>query len=272
MEQDFETASLEALRAKLEEYETSLRQIDEAIENEAEPQLHRLKNDLEVVVNLIKDLIKFREAEELEVALPAAPTPPRQEVQLERPRPPRHSHAEAPAPTPVPSTPSGVSVQTVGSALVGRSCLAAHEGDKFVAEILAFKKDPRTGSNKVTVQFVGFTTPEEVPLSSIEILQPVSPALLTPGTRAQAVFSDDGKWYECDIEEQTSNGYRVRYVSYGNTEEVKFDRVRLVGDVVGGVKKRKVKEVVTAGGLRIPETLQIKTGDTEKQKVVKNEN
>eukprot|EP01069_Polyplicarium_translucidae_P003907 Polyplicarium_translucidae@DN2444_c0_g1_i3.p1 len=288
--EDFETASPEALHGKLQEYRASLDDIEKALEAQPnEPQLLRLKNDLEVVVNLIEDLVKFREDEGADVAIAPAPEPEESRLQSRHSVPTADAahrsavaasvaaaSAAAAAAAPAAAEPAGappigqtgISVQTVGSALIGRTCLALHEGEKLPAEIISFRKDPKAGS-KVTVELIGYGTQEEVAINQIELLQPASPALLTPGTRCQAIFSEDGRWYECDIEEQTPNGYNVRYSNYGNREEVKFDRVRLHGETVDGQRKRKVKEVITAGGFRIPEYLQVKSTDTEKQKQIK---
>ncbi|KAJ3678035.1 hypothetical protein LUZ60_001838 [Juncus effusus] len=40
------------------------------------------------------------------------------------------------------------------------------------------------------------------------------------GTKVQAVWSEDGEWYDATIEALTPNGYFVHYDKYGNKEEV----------------------------------------------------
>ncbi|KAL5715507.1 hypothetical protein ACHQM5_017317 [Ranunculus cassubicifolius] len=42
------------------------------------------------------------------------------------------------------------------------------------------------------------------------------------GTKVEAVYSEDGEWYEATIESHTPNGYFVTYNEWGNKEEVKF--------------------------------------------------
>ncbi|CAN6584664.1 unnamed protein product [Malus baccata var. baccata] len=46
------------------------------------------------------------------------------------------------------------------------------------------------------------------------------------GTKVQAVWSEDGEWYDATIESLTPNGYFVTYDSWGNKEEVDPDNVR----------------------------------------------
>ncbi|KAF5803143.1 putative chromatin remodeling & transcriptional activation CHROMO-DOMAIN family [Helianthus annuus] len=51
------------------------------------------------------------------------------------------------------------------------------------------------------------------------------------GTKVQAVYSEDGEWYDATIEALTPNGYLVAYNGWGNKEEVDPDNVRALEDV-----------------------------------------
>jgi len=46
------------------------------------------------------------------------------------------------------------------------------------------------------------------------------------GSKVQAVWSDDGEWYDATVVNVTSNGYFLAYDEWGNEEEVDFDNVR----------------------------------------------
>ncbi|CAN6475380.1 unnamed protein product [Victoria cruziana] len=46
------------------------------------------------------------------------------------------------------------------------------------------------------------------------------------GSKVQAVWSDDGEWYDATIEAVTANGYYVSYDGWGNKEEVDPDNIR----------------------------------------------
>ncbi|PWA57426.1 Survival motor neuron [Artemisia annua] len=48
------------------------------------------------------------------------------------------------------------------------------------------------------------------------------------GTKVQAVYSEDGEWYDATIEAYTPNGYLVAYNGWGNKEEVDPDNVRVL--------------------------------------------
>ncbi|KAK8916632.1 hypothetical protein KSP39_PZI023280 [Platanthera zijinensis] len=64
------------------------------------------------------------------------------------------------------------------------------------------------------------------------------------GTRVQAVWSEDGEFYDATIEALTPNGYFVFYDGWGNREEVDPDNVRQIeeGDVNALLEAEKQAE------------------------------
>ncbi|XP_062094850.1 uncharacterized protein LOC133800794 isoform X2 [Humulus lupulus] len=64
------------------------------------------------------------------------------------------------------------------------------------------------------------------------------------GTKVQAVWSEDGEWYDATIEAHTSIGYYVSYVEWGNKEEVDPDNIRPIqeGAVNALLEAEKVAE------------------------------
>uniref|UniRef100_A0A803PIH9 Tudor domain-containing protein n=1 Tax=Cannabis sativa TaxID=3483 RepID=A0A803PIH9_CANSA len=64
------------------------------------------------------------------------------------------------------------------------------------------------------------------------------------GTKVQAVWSEDGEWYDATIEAHTPIGYYVAYVEWGNKEEVDPDNIRPIqeGAVNALVEAEKVAE------------------------------
>ncbi|MCL7045169.1 hypothetical protein MKW94_001987 [Papaver nudicaule] len=52
------------------------------------------------------------------------------------------------------------------------------------------------------------------------------------GTKIQAVWSEDGEWYDATIEALTPNGYYVHFEEWGNREEVDPDNVRPIEEEV----------------------------------------
>jgi len=229
------TQSAEELLTKLDTYREQLAQVEEALEQQPdEPSLVKLKNDLTEVIVLTEDLVKYQAAEPEQIA-PAVPEP-------SKGRP--HN-------------------KSVHMALVGRTCEAFYEQKWYNGEIKSVRRDER-GIERCTVDFVGFSQQREYKVTDVKMLRPPHPAQCQPGTKCQAIFPEDGLWYDCVITEQTESGYKVTFTEYGGKGDVKFDQVRL-GGTVGKVadKKRSVKEVSTPAGYKIPESLVIQKTDTE---------
>jgi len=160
---------------------------------------------------------------------------------------------------------------------VGRTCLASVDGEKRFGEIVKIKRSGDTGIT-VVVQFFGTawggTAPPPITEFSSEAVQMMPAAKnLTVGSRCQAVASDDGRLHSCTIEKVIGkSGYKVRFLGLGMNEELRSDRVyapqrggesEAVG--AGNKKKKFVKEIITPGGYKLPEYLQVKPTDSQHQ-------
>eukprot|EP00405_Crypthecodinium_cohnii_P004737 CAMPEP_0194753460 /NCGR_PEP_ID=MMETSP0323_2-20130528/7390_1 /TAXON_ID=2866 ORGANISM="Crypthecodinium cohnii, Strain Seligo" /NCGR_SAMPLE_ID=MMETSP0323_2 /ASSEMBLY_ACC=CAM_ASM_000346 /LENGTH=335 /DNA_ID=CAMNT_0039671313 /DNA_START=49 /DNA_END=1056 /DNA_ORIENTATION=+ len=233
--------SAEELLTKLDTYREQLAQVEEALQDQPEePSLLKLKHDLSEVVALTEDLVKYQAAAPAEEA--GAGTP------LAQPAPAAASSRAAPKP--------------VHQALVGRTCEAFFEQKWYNAEIRSVKHE--RGIEKVTVAFIGLQNSREYKITDVKMLRPPHPAQCQPGTRCQAIFPEDGLWYDCVITEQTEKGYKLTFTDYTTKAEVKFDQVRLQGSASKvQTNKRAIKEVSTPAGYRIPESLVIQKTDTE---------
>eukprot|EP00933_Yihiella_yeosuensis_P080078 TRINITY_DN9348_c1_g2_i1.p1 TRINITY_DN9348_c1_g2~~TRINITY_DN9348_c1_g2_i1.p1 ORF type:complete len:333 (-),score=92.94 TRINITY_DN9348_c1_g2_i1:260-1258(-) len=235
--------SAEELLTKLDTYREQLAQVEEALEQQPdEPSLLKLKTDLSEVIVLTEDLVKYQAA---------APSELEQQEQAGR------ASAE-------PGRPGRSAVKSVHTALVGRTCEAFFEQKWYNAEIKSVRRDDR-GIERATVDFIGFSNTREFKVTDVRMLRPPHPAQCQPGTRCQAIFPDDGLWYDSVITEQTEKGYKITFTDYGAKGEVKFDQIRLQssGAKVADAKKRQIKEVVTPAGYKIPESLTIQKTDTE---------
>ncbi|XP_057417596.1 uncharacterized protein LOC130711849 isoform X1 [Lotus japonicus] len=105
------------------------------------------------------------------------------------------------------------------------------------------------------------------------------------GSKIQAVWSDDGEWYEATIEAHTPNGYYVRYENWGNREEVDPANIRLVQEgivdalleaerVAEATKqaiKRKISQAASVDfqSRSLPAKLRIEPDDPEDVKAAK---
>lgn len=237
------TQSAEELLTKLDTYREQLAQVEEALEQQPdEPSLVKLKNDLTEVIVLTEDLVKYQaaaptEAEQAEAAGKASALPQQ--------------------------TSSRSAVKSVHTALVGRTCEAFFEQKWYNGEIKSVRRDER-GQERCMVDFIGFKNQREFKVSDVRMLRPPHPAQCQAGTKCQAIFPEDGLWYDCVITDQTEKGYKITFTDYGAKSEVKFDQIRLqsTGAKVAA-QKRTVKEVTTPAGYKIPESMAILKTDTE---------
>ncbi|TKY53853.1 Survival of motor neuron-related-splicing factor 30 [Spatholobus suberectus] len=108
---------------------------------------------------------------------------------------------------------------------------------------------------------------------------------LPVGTKVQAVWSEDGEWYDATIEAYTPNGYYVCYDNWGNKEEVDPANIRpiqegtvdtlLEAERVAEATKQAIKrKIAQAASIdfqsrSLPAKLRIEADDTEDVKASK---
>ncbi|CAN1147422.1 hypothetical protein LINPERPRIM_LOCUS5708, partial [Linum perenne] len=102
------------------------------------------------------------------------------------------------------------------------------------------------------------------------------------GSRVQAVYSEDGEWYDGTVEAITPNGYYVAYDGWGNKEEVDPDNVRpvetnalveaeRVAEATKLAIKRKIAQAASVDfqSRTLPAKLRIEPDDPEDVKATK---
>ncbi|KAJ1703281.1 hypothetical protein LUZ63_003060 [Rhynchospora breviuscula] len=82
--------------------------------------------------------------------------------------------------------------------------------------------------------------------------QSFSDGKIAVGTKVQAVWSEDGEWYDATIEAHTPIGYFVAYDDWGNKEEVDPANVRLKEeeDEVDALKEAEREAVATREAIK----------------------
>ncbi|KAL1553244.1 survival of motor neuron-related-splicing factor 30-like isoform X1 [Salvia divinorum] len=105
------------------------------------------------------------------------------------------------------------------------------------------------------------------------------------GIKVQAVWSEDGEWYDATIEAHTPNGYYVTYDGWGNKEEVDPDNVRAIqegtadplleAEKIAVASKEALKRKIAQSASKdfeawtVPAKLQIDRNDPEDVKATK---
>ena len=154
-----------------------------------------------------------------------------------------------------------VSEQTIE----GRACEVYFEEKWYNAEILVLRIDDKN-AHKVIVKLIGTENAREYDLKDIKLLPEMAEASLTTGMRVQAIWKEDGLWYNGTITGLNSDKHcLVEFDGFeGKAEIVKRDQVREPIVVATEVKAKEVKTYTTPGGYVIPEKLKIdKSKDSE---------
>jgi len=160
------------------------------------------------------------------------------------------------------------------AALVERTCEVFYENKWYNARITSVRRDEK-GVERCSVKLIGIQLSREYKISEVRLLKPPPPVQCQVGAQIQAIFSEDGLWYDSKITEQTENGYKVEFSEYGEKEDVRFDMVRLkqvekkAKNELLDAKQKNIKIVETPGGWKIPENLIVQPTDTEKQRELK---
>ncbi|KAF4672707.1 Survival of motor neuron--splicing factor 30 [Perkinsus olseni] len=145
------------------------------------------------------------------------------------------------------------------SHLVGRTCEVFYENKWFNAEITGVRID-ELGTERCAVRFIGFDQRREYKVQDVALLKPPRPQEAPVGSVVQAIWAQDGLWYQCTILEHTVKGYKVIFEEDpGQTpEEVNIDQIRLIAREAQA-KKATVgeKEYITPAGYRIPEKYKV---------------
>lgn len=115
--------------------------------------------------------------------------------------------------------------------------------EKELVEVISLTEELLATAKQTEISGLGITAdadispdkhqsdgPSEFKTASDEFSEPYE--RLAVGTRVQAVWSEDGEWYDATIESHTPNGYFVSYDGWGNKEEVDPGNVRPIQEAV----------------------------------------
>ncbi|XP_021298369.1 survival of motor neuron-related-splicing factor 30 [Herrania umbratica] len=156
--------------------------------------------------------------------------------------------------------------------------------EKELAEVIALTEEllATAKQNEISVSDIG-TSYSSPPAQSKESGKTSDYGDKFPvGTKVQAVWSEDGEWYDATVEAITPNGYFVLYDGWGNQEEVDPANVRAieynalleaekVAEATKQAIKRKIAQAASVDfqSRSLPAKLQITADDPEDVKAAK---
>jgi len=190
----------------------------------------------------------------------------------------------------------GFSTNLMTNEDIGRICSCYFESDdKWYT---AMVKDVNEKENTATVTFFGLynidsNNNEEVNISSlnnkninavlseatlpfkyIKIQEKLSPIELSIGMFVEAIYYEDGLWYQAIIEQISEYGVHIKYLKYTDKEIVSFDSIRLTPELKlkneDRNKNKKLKNNLEDEMVfKLPDNLKISPADNEQQRLSK---
>ncbi|GAW80589.1 survival motor neuron-like protein [Plasmodium gonderi] len=249
--------SLEGLEGKIIEYEKQLALVRDEIkkyehadgeEDEQIKNLKKLECDMLEVINLTLDLINYKKQnEENDNVNDGANDDSNDDANR------GHQDKE-------PIENKNENVTNESSDVIGRTCSFIYENKKVYGLI----ENVVTENNiqQLLINIYENNDQIMIPQKYVLLNEVLSESALTGNNQFQALYKKDGLWYDCVISKSKGDSYLVTYIGYNNSEYVKNDQVRIK-------KKKKVKEIITPAGYKIPENLIIKENDSLKVQMKK---
>ncbi len=213
----------EELRTKLETFEQQKSQVDELIQKDPiNRQFLKLRNDLQHVMALTRDLLKVSEAKEAERKNKEVAASENNDL------PPSASYGE----NSLESDLKDLGDLDEEEAFALGSRVEVLKRDKWYPAVIEAVLDE--GQN-FKVDFLGFTGAEAKANATLLTMRQLKPSKggLTKsqavvGTHCMGLWAEDGQWYECVIEELTPHGYSVVFPDYDNEDELPLEYLKEV--------------------------------------------
>ncbi|SBT79237.1 survival motor neuron-like protein, putative [Plasmodium malariae] len=239
--------TLEGLEEKINEYDKQLALVRGEIEkyeqagNEENDQIKNLKKlecDMIEVINLTRDLINYKKQNKVD-------DEDKNELDQSKEQHHRSIHED---------------ISNESTAIIGRTCSLIYENKKMYGLIENVAIEDNTEQLLISI----YENNEKImiPKNYVQLNEILHESALSENNQFQALYKKDGQWYDCIISKNRGDSYLITYIGYNNSEYVKNDQVRIK-------KKKKIKEIVTPAGYKIPENLIIKENDTLKVKIKK---
>ncbi|SCP04156.1 survival motor neuron-like protein, putative [Plasmodium ovale] len=245
--------SLEGLEEKINEYEKQLSLVREEIrkyeqpgneENEQIKNLRKLECDMIEVINLTRDLINYKKQSKKS----------RHQGENEEDDESVHMLGKDNEEN-IEKVPMQVTNES--AAVIGRTCSFIYENKKVYGMIENVVME--NNIEQLLIEIFENSEKIVIPKNYVQLNDILQESSLSENNQYQALYRKDGQWYDCILSKSKGDTYLITYIGYNNSEYVKNDQVRIK-------KKKKIKEITTPAGYKIPENLIVKENDSLKVK------
>jgi hypothetical protein len=158
---------------------------------------------------------------------------------------------------------------------VGKICYAYFEGEGKWFTAMINEINLEQGSAEIT--WLGYKEKCQVPFKYIKVNEPVLSSELSIGMQVEAIYFEDGMWYNSTVEMISEHGVHVKYNKYNDVEVVSFDSIRITPEQ--RLENNKKKELELQKNLKkdknedltfkFPEHLRVTSADDEQQRLLK---
>ncbi len=235
-----EDLSIEEIEKKIIEYKNNLSQVEAILERE--------KESKKLDTNKLDDLIKLQK--DLKAAI---------------------THMEESRKFKIATSSTSFNNNPIFLEDVGKICNAFYESENKWYTAMINQVFIHDLTSEIT--WLGYKEKETLPFKYIKINEPLKKEELEVGMLCEAIYYEDGKWYNANIQMISDHGVHVKYNKYDDIEVVSFDSIRITPEqkLVYQKKKENLKHKSTEDDMefKLPDYLKITPADNEMQRLSK---
>lgn len=159
------------------------------------------------------------------------------------------------------------------STMNGKICSAFYDIES--QWYLAMINEVNCEDKSAEITWLGYKEKCSLPWSHIKVQPSIKKESLEVGMFCDAIYYEDGKWYQASIEMISEHGVHVKYKKYEDVEVVSFDSIRITPQQNLLNQKRKEesqqnkKDEEINLEFKLPEHLKITPADNEVQRLSK---
>ena len=157
---------------------------------------------------------------------------------------------------------------------IGKICSVYFELEKVWSMAMINTVNVEDKSAEIT--WLGYKTKDTVPWNYIKIQESINPNDLEVGTFCDAIYYEDGKWYQSVVEMVSEYGVHIKYKKYDNVEVLSFDSIRITPEqkILNQKRKESAQEKIknpeqSELTFKLPEYLKVTPLDNEQQRLIK---
>jgi hypothetical protein len=171
------------------------------------------------------------------------------------------------------NNPAIFNLQALDLSMNGKICQAFYEADS--QWYLAMINEVILNDKTAEITWLGYKEKMSLPWAYIKVQPALKKEQLEVGMFCDAIYYEEGKWYQASIEMISEHGVHVKYKKYEDVEVVSFDSIRITPQQNLLNMKRKEESLKNKKDeelnleFKLPDYLKINPADSEIQRLTK---